>query len=238
MLDDNEKLAEETVDRRTFWLRLLATPEGRVFAAGIGVALLSLLTMALIAIWSPATSSVIGAMAISNVTVGRTVSMSIGYAAGYSHLVVITANMVTETLLVLLFYPLFVFSLNKLVVFPRLKKILDLTHQAAIQNEDKVRKYGVIGLFTFVWFPFWMTGPVVGSAIGYLLHLPIWLNFTAVLVGTFIAMMGWGWLLFGIQQRAAAMAPWAPALIVVIIVAVIFVGFLLNRRRNNRNTRP
>jgi len=193
--------------------------------------------MAAIALRSPTTSSIIGAMAVSNVTVGRTVSMSIGYAAGYSHVVVIGVNMVTETLLVLLFYPLFVFSLNKLIIFPKLKRILDITHQAAIQNEDKVRKYGVIGLFTFVWFPFWMTGPVVGSAIGYLLHLPAWLNFTAVLTGTFIAMIGWGWLLFGIQQRAAAMAPWAPALIVIIIFAVIVIGYLLNRRRsNNKNT--
>ena len=32
-------------------------------------------------------------------------------------------------------------------------------------------KYGKYGLFLFVWFPFWMTGPVVGSIIGFLIGI-------------------------------------------------------------------
>lgn len=234
MQEKEEIPATAPLSRKAVWLKLLATTEGRIFATGITLSFLGLLVMAVVAIWSPATSSVIGAMAISNVTVGRTVSMSIGYAAGYGHLLVLTVNMITETLLVLLFYPVFVFSLKKLIVFPRLKRILDITQQAAIQNEAKVRKYGVIGLFTFVWFPFWMTGPVVGSAIGYLLQLPAWLTLTVVLSGTFIAILGWGWLMAGIQERAAAIAPWAPALIVVILLAVVIGGYLLNRGRLNK----
>lgn len=97
-----------------------------------------------------------GTLTIANIVFGRAVSMSIGYAAGYGHALVVPVNMVAETVLVLLFYPLFVFSLKKMVVFPALRNFLDHVHQAAVQHQDKVRKYGIIGLFAFVWFPFWM----------------------------------------------------------------------------------
>ncbi len=144
---------------------------------------------------------------------------------------VVPVNMVVETILVLLFYPLFVFSLKKLVVFPALKRLLDRAHQAAVQHQDKVRKYGIIGLLIFVWFPFWMTGPVVGCTIGYLLELPIWLNLSVVLIGTYIAMAAWGYVLFSIQSHAADLGSWAPVLIVGIIVAIVVVGYFLNRQR-------
>jgi len=191
--------------------------------------------MAITALWSPQSARIMGAMAFTNIAFGRAVSMSIGYAAGYGHGMVVPVNMVVETILVLLFYPIFVFSLKKLVVFPALKKLLDRAHQAAIKHEDKVRKYGIIGLFTFVWFPFWMTGPVVGSAIGYLLELPIWLNLSVVLIGTFIAMIVWGYVLFIIQSQAADLGAWVPVLIVGIILAIVVVGYFLNRQRDEED---
>lgn len=215
------------------WRSLFATTEGRVLAAGIILSITGLLVIAITALWSPQNASMMGAMAITNVTFGRAVSMSIGYAAGYGHALVVSVNMVVETILVLLFYPLFVFSLKKLVVFPALKRLLDRAHDAAVQHEDKVRKYGIIGLFTFVWFPFWMTGPVVGSAIGYLLELPIWLNLTVVLIGTYIAMAVWGYMLFSIQSQAADLGAWAPILIVGITLAIVLVGYFLHRQRDN-----
>jgi len=133
--------------------------------------------------------------------------------------------------LVLLFYPLFVFSMRKLVVFPSLKRLLDRTHAAAEHHHDTVRRYGIVGLFVFVWFPFWMTGPVVGAAIGYLLAFPSWLTLSVVLVGTYIAMLGWAWLLFGLYTRAAVFGPWAPALIVGTFILIVLVSYWLHRRR-------
>jgi len=213
------------------WRSLFATTEGRVLLAGIMLSVTGLLIMAITALWSPQDARMMGAMAFTNIAFGRAVSMSIGYAAGYGHAMVIPVNMAVETILVLLFYPLFVFSLKKMVVFPALKNLIDRAHQAAVQHKDKVRKYGIIGLFTFVWFPFWMTGPVVGCAIGYLLELPIWLNLLVVLTGTYIAMTAWGYVLFSIQSQAAVLGAWAPILIVGIILAIVVVGYFLNRQR-------
>jgi uncharacterized membrane protein len=216
--------------------RLFVTAEGRIFVAGLGIALAGLIAMGAVAPWSPKVSSIIGAMAFTNIAFGRAVSMSIGYAAGYSHWLVIPVNMIVETVLVLLFYPLFVFSLNKLVVFPAIETLLERTRLAAIEHEGKVKRYGIAGLFVFVWFPFWMTGPVVGCAIGYLLGFSARLNLAVVLAGTYVAMVAWAIFLFDLQQRAADIGPWAPLLIIAGIIVVVVIGVLLNRRRRpNRN---
>ena len=218
---------------RPAWRQLFRTTEGRILLLGIVVALVGLIFMGLVAFWSPQTAHMIGALTFFNIIFGRAVSMSIGYAGGYGHALVVSVNMWVETVLVLLLYPLFVFSVQKLVVFPRLKRFLESTRAAAEQHHDKVRRYGIAGLFIFVWFPFWMTGPVVGSAIGYLLGFPAWLTLSVVLSGTYIAMGGWAFLMFGIHSHAAVLAPWAPTLIIIVLILLVLAGYWLNRHKKN-----
>jgi uncharacterized membrane protein len=213
---------------RPVWRQLFRTTEGHILLLGIGVAIAGLIAMGLVAFWSPQTAHMIGAMTFFNVVFGRIVSMSIGYAGGFGHLLVIPVNMWVETVMVLLFYPVFVFSMRKLVVFPKLKRFLARTRRAAERHHDKVRRYGIVGLFIFVWFPFWMTGPVVGSAIGYLLGLPAWLTISVVLAGTYLAMGGWAYIMFGIHSHTAMFGPWAPALVITLIILFVLAGYWLN----------
>ena len=219
---------------RPVWRQLFKTVEGRILLLGIVIALAGLIAMGLIAFWSPETSRMMGAMSFADLMFGSIVSMSIGYAGGYGHTFVVPVIMWVESVMVLLFYPVFVFSVRKLVEFPRLKRLIERTQTAAERHHGRVRRYGVVGLFMFVWFPFWMTGPVVGSAIGYLLGLPAWVTLTVVLAGTFVAMVGWAFLLFSLYARTAAFAPWAPILIIGLIIVVILAIYLLDRRKHAR----
>jgi uncharacterized membrane protein len=235
-MNDEDTKPAPTVERppKPVWSQLLKTTEGRILLLGIAIALAGLIVMGLVAFWSPQASELIGAMSVANLIFGTVVSMSIGYAAGYGHTLVITVNMWVETAVVLLFYPVFVLSMRKLVVFPRLKSYLDRTQSAAERHHDTVRRYGIFGLFMFVWIPFWMTGPLVGSVIGYLLGFPAWLTLSVVIAGTFMTLLSWAYLLFGIYTRAAVFAPWAPVLIIVLIMLVILAVYLLDRRGRNR----
>ena len=54
----------------------------------------------------------------------------------------------------------------------------------AQKQKTNIKKYGAIGLFFFVMFPFFMTGPVIGAIIGYLLHYRAINNFLIVFSGT------------------------------------------------------
>jgi len=227
----DDKTAEDSI--RQSWRELFRTGEGRILLLGIALALTGLIIMAALAFWSPTSSQMMGTMALFNIIFGRAVSMSIGYAGGYGHSLVVPVNMWVETILVLLFYPVFVLSMNRLVVFPRLKRFIDQAHAAAERHYDKVHRYGIIGLFVFVWFPFWMTGPVVGSAIGYLLGFSTWLTLSVVLIGTYIAMAGWAYVMFGINTQAAIFGPWAPALIIGLLIAFVVAGHLLSRRNKD-----
>lgn len=229
---------DTTPARLAIWRRLFTTTEGKILGGGIALAAFGLIVMGLIALWSPGLSRMIGGMVFTNIVFGRAVAMSIGYAGGYGHAVVITANMMTETIMVLLFYPLFVFSLKSLVVFPSIQGFMERTRRAASRHQEKVRRYGVIGVFVFVWFPFWMTGPVVGCAIGHLIGLRAAVNLAAVLGGTLVAMIAWAYVLYGLQTRAAALGPWAPTLLIGFIVAVVLGAYWLTRRRANRDTAP
>lgn len=214
---------------RPIWRRLFKTTEGHILLLGIVIALFGLIVTALFAFWSPQISRIIGAMSFTNLIFGRAVSLSIGYAGGYGHTLVILVNIWVESVLVLLFYPVFVFSMRKLVVLPRLKRFFERTRIAAERHQRKVRRYGIIGLFIFVWFPFWMTGPVVGSAIGYLLGFPAWLTVSVVLAGTYLAIGGWAYVLFSLHTRAVILGSWAPVFIVGFIILIVLAGYWFNR---------
>ncbi|MBT8129950.1 MAG: small multi-drug export protein, partial [Gammaproteobacteria bacterium] len=99
-----------------------------------------------------------------------------------------------------------------------------------------VRRYGIIGLLAFVWLPFWMTGPVVGCAIGYLLGMSPWLTIVVVLTGTYIAMGGWAFLMFDLHNRAAEFGSWAPLLLIGLIILIVLAGYWLKRRKTGRKT--
>ena len=213
--------------------QLFKTPEGRILLIGIAIAIAGLVVMLSVSYWSVPTSRMIGAMSFANIIFGRAVSMSLGYAGGYGHSLVVPVNIWVETVLVLLFYPVFVLSMRKLVEFPRLGRFLESTRAAAERHHDKVHRYGILGLFAFVCIPFWMTGPVVGCAIGYLIGFPAWLTLLVVLLGTYIAIAGWAYLLFDLYTRAAGFGSWAPFLIIGIVIVIILAGYRLNRRGKN-----
>ena len=151
--------------------------------------------------------------------------MTYGYTEGLKHSTVIPICIILETIYVLIFYPLFVFSWRRLLVVNRLKNVFKRTQRAAETHTDKVQKYGVIGLFVFVWFPFWMTGPVVGSVIGFLLGLRIWLNMTVVLAGTYAAIVGWAF----VARHVASYSSYAAMVLIALLVFVIIVRHLLYR---------
>jgi len=218
--------------RNQLKVTLLRSSEGRLLLLGVALAFMYTFWLGL----SPEESQLLVGMTATELMFGRAAAMAFGYSLGLGHSTVIPICIIIETILVLIFYPLFVFSWRHLLVINWLKNIFERIHKVAEAHKDKVQKYGVIGLFIFVWFPFWMTGPVVGCVIGFLLGLRVWLNITVVLTGTYVAIFGWAFFLRQIHDRVASYSSYAAMVLMALLVIIIIVGHLLHRTlQENKN---
>lgn len=209
--------------------------EGRILLAGVVLSLLYVSFLSLSALFSPDLAQALVGITATNAIFGRASGMSLSYALGFGHAAAMPLNMLIEAILVLLFYPLFVFSLNHLPAFEFLRKIVDRASQAAEKHQDKVQRYGIPGLVLFVWFPFSMTGPMVGCVIGYMIGLRPWVNVSVVLGSTFTAIVCWGLLLRDILEHLEAYSTYAPLSAVAAFTALLILAhFIKTRKRKKR----
>jgi len=111
---------------------------------------------------------------------------------------------------------------------------LDSTHRAAQRHMQRVGAFGDLGLITFVLFPFWCTGPLVGAFLGYLAGMPTWRIFTVVTIGNTLAVAAW---ISAYDYLHAANRGLALGLL-ALIMAVAIGGSLYRhfRARNHRNS--
>lgn len=214
---------------------LMTSAEGHVLIVGILLTLLYIVWLTFHLIINPDLFQILLGMTATEVVFGRIACMAFGYSMNLIHSHVILLCMLLETILVLVFYPLFVFIWRQLLVIRWLKRLSDRTRRAAEKNKDKVRKYGIIGLFMFVWLPFWMTGPVVGCMIGYLLGMRVWVNLITVLTGTYVAILGWAWMLRELDRQTLSYSSYAIVTIAAIAAAVILAWSLRQRYRKHHS---
>ncbi len=215
---------------------LLNSPEGCCLLIGVALAFVFTLWLGIKLLLSPEDSQVLIGMTATQIMFGRAVGIAFGYSMGLGYSTVIPICVIIETILVLIFYPLFVFSWRHLLVIKRLKNLFDRIRKAAETRKDMIRRYGIAGLFVFVWFPFWMTGPVVGCVIGFMIGLRIWLNMTVVLSGTYVAIIGWAVFLRQFHDRVASYSSYATVALLIFLFIIIIMGHLLHRTfHENRN---
>ncbi len=211
---------------------LFASTEGRLL--GVGLALTGLMLLAFGVGWYLFPDNVLtyAAMTGLNLVIGRAAGMSFGYASGLGHAQVMPLNMLVETIQVLVVYPLFALSWRQLITLCTLQPFITRMHRAAEYRGGAVQKFGIVGLFVFVFLPFWMTGPVVGAIIGLLIGLRPWVNVVVVLGSTYIAIGVWGVLLNELNAWAATVNQFAPYALFLAIVFIAGVMFLLSRRHS------
>ena len=211
---------------------LFASTEGRLLS--VGLALTGLMLLAFGVGWQLFPESVLSYAAMTglNLLIGRAAGMSFGYASGFGHAQVIPLNMLVETIQVLVVYPLFALSWRQLIELHTLQPYVARIHRAAVLRGSAVRKFGIAGLFVFVFVPFWMTGPVVGSVIGFLIGLRPWVNLAVVLGSTYIAIGVWGLLLNELSAWAATVNHFAPYALFLAIALIAAAMHLLGRYRD------
>lgn len=210
------------------WRRLLAGAEGKLLAVGLAMALAIAAAVGVGLMLAPAATLDYAAVIGLNLVVGRAAGMSYGIARDLGMPEVVLVNVFVETAQVLVVYPLFVLGWQELIDTRRIAPMLERLHAAAESGRGGVRRFGIAGLFVFVFMPFWMTGPVVGAIIGFLLGLRVAVSLAVVLSATTLAIVVYARFLDRVDAWAAALHPYAVFAVIVALAVLAWVvrGFL------------
>ena len=127
---------------------------------------------------------ILSSTAIVHIMGGRALGIAACLSADISLFYTISYNFFLEVVIVLITYG-FVVLIMRNIIQPKLfRSAVRQAELAAQDQKTNIKKYGAIGLFLFVMLPFFMTGPVIGSIIGYLLNYRAINNFLIVFSGT------------------------------------------------------
>lgn len=103
--------------------------------------------------------------------VGRAVNIADGTQAGFSNLYLWIQSGIQDIAFLLILYPLAVAAFEHGMEGTFLGKRIARIRQTAEHHRPTLEPFGAIGLFIFVFVPFWSTGALVGSIVGYLTGL-------------------------------------------------------------------
>ena len=200
------------------WRALLRTPEATILA-------ISALCQAAILgcfIWltghDATLAEALPSVLAAHLTTGRAGGITTALSVGFTRLQAITLGSLIEGAVVCLFFPIFSLSLQRLIHVPFLDATLARVHQSAETQRDRVLRWGIPGLLAFVWFPFFMTGPIVGSVIGSLLGMRPFVVIAVVLSGTVLAIVSWTCALGPIIEWTRRIGEVLPMMAVLILV--------------------
>ncbi len=210
------------------WCALLRTSE----AAILGVSLACQAALVGWSIWlathEPPLAEALPSVLAAHLTTGRAGGITTALSVGFSRPQTIALGSLIEGAVVCLFFPIFSLSFKRLIRLPFLDETLDRVHRSAEAQRGRVLRWGIPGLLAFVWFPFFMTGPVVGSVIGFLLGMRPAMVVAVVLSGTILAIVSWTCALGPVIEWTRRIGEVLPLMVVLILVLFI-AGYRLRR---------
>ncbi|MEA2100905.1 MAG: small multi-drug export protein [Campylobacterota bacterium] len=121
-------------------------------------------------------------------------------------------------------------SWNRSLSINFLKDFFTAVKEQRMKYKDFFDKYGKYGLFLFVWFPFWMTGPVIGAIIGFLIGIKHYTTIMIVLSGTFLAIVAWTYFLKELIVSLNQLSANAPYIFLALFVVIGVVLKLMKSR--------
>lgn len=158
--------------------------EVRILFLGLLLALLAGLYLAVLLFTDPHLYRVLSSTAIVHIMGGRALGVATCLSADISRFYTILYNFFLEVVIVLIAYGIVVLIMRNVIQPKLLHSTVRQAELTAQKQKTNIKKYGAIGLFFFVMFPFFMTGPVIGAIIGYLLNYRAINNFLIVFSGT------------------------------------------------------
>jgi len=170
---------------------------------------------------------------------GRAISIADGLVSGFGPVYLVFQNGLEDIILLLVLYPWVVAAYEGVSGHRMLKGTIERVRRTAEANRKVVEPWGVIGLWTFVFFPFWSTGALVGGVVGYLLGMRTWVVFTSVFAGHVLSVISLVWFFDQTRNVLATFGQGWVRFLPWIVLAALLLGTLawrgmrkLTRRRH------
>ena len=198
----------------------------------LGVWLLALLIMG--TVW-PKPFAESWKLVLGQMMAGRAFSVSEGIDLGFPWPFLLFQVALQDIIILLLLYQLLIAGYRKLTHVRFIGPLITGIHSSAERHKNRVEPFGAIGIAAFVLFPFWSTGPLAGSVVGYMLGIRTWLVFVSVIVGNFLSVGCWivfFVVLNGSLERLGAKLPVSLPLIVLLsVLGIAIAGHVWNKGR-------
>jgi len=214
----------------------LRSKEGPLFVAGCWMLLGWFITAA--ALWqvrSGLWDDIIN-VGFMHLMAGRAISIAQGTHIGLPRWLIIVIATYVDVMGMLLVFPLFVYSYENFVEGRFFQRRMRSMLESAQKNVGRFGRYEVVGVFFFVWLPFWMTGIIVGAILGYLLRLPTWVIIATTSLGALAAVSSWVYAYDHVYQWLGTIHQGIPLVFTVCLIAVLL-GFRIYRKRKQARKR-
>jgi len=197
---------------------LLNTIEGRVLVTGILLTALFLAFVVIGIIQGDPRAKVAFVVFLTHCVGSRAGGIGLCILNDFDPITTIALNFYQECLIVCYTYSGFALSTSGIFNAVWITRYMDKLEEKAEEKKEKIERWGWIGIFVFVMAPLPVTGPVVGTIIGYMLKMRLFSNFSAAGLGTLTANVAWCYGFEFLEHRFAMLQYVFAAICVIIII--------------------
>ncbi|MCD4718279.1 MAG: small multi-drug export protein [Desulfobacula sp.] len=197
---------------------LINTIEGRLLLSGFFLSALLMVFSISYAIIEIQIAKILILVLVAHTVGGRAAGIGLCILNGFGAFPTILYNLYIEVLIVCFTYAGFVLSTTNYLRNEWLIKLMARLTGKALEQKDKIKPFGWIGIFLFVMAPLPVTGPVVGSIIGYMLRLSLFRNFSATFLGTLTAIIIWFYCFDFLEQRFHMIQYLFAAIVIIVLI--------------------
>ena len=197
---------------------LLNTIEGRVLVTGFLFTALFLVFVVIGIIQGNPRAKVAFVVFITHCVGSRAGGIGLCILNDFDAFTTIALNFYFECLIVCYTYASFALSTSGIFKATWIKRSMGTLKEKAEEKKEKIKRWGWIGIFAFVMAPLPVTGPVVGTIIGYMMRMRLFSNFSAAGLGTLTAIVAWYYGFDFLEDRFEMLQYVFVAICVVIII--------------------
>ncbi len=215
--------------------KLLDTIEARLLACGTFLSLLLMVVIGIYGITDFQTAKTLVLVLAAHIFGGRAAGIGLCILNEFGAFPTIFFNFYIEVLIVCFTYAGFVLSTTNYLRNEWLIKLMARLTGKALEQKERLKPFGWIGIFLFVMLPLPVTGPVVGSIIGYMLRLSLFRNFSATFLGTLTAIIVWFYCFDFLEQRFHMIQYVFAAIILIVLLPYLkrIKNFIISNKKDS-----